>query len=64
MRDCNYFKNSDKMIAEDLSKQQALDADPKVIWNINFTGNIDQPAMPQCFILLEKLELILFFALI
>ena len=52
------------MIAEDLSKQQALDADPKVIWNINFTGNIDRPAMPQCFILLEKLELILFFALI
>ena len=28
------------MIAIDLSKQQALDADPKAIQQINFTGNI------------------------
>ena len=28
------------MVAIDLSKQQALDADPKVIQQINFTGNL------------------------
>ena len=28
------------MIAIDLSKQQALDADPKAIQKINFTGNL------------------------
>ena len=30
------------MIAIDLSKQQALDADPKAIQQINFTVNLDQ----------------------
>ena len=29
------------MIAIDLSKQQALDADSKAIQQINFTGNLD-----------------------
>ena len=29
-----------KMMAIDLSKQQALDADPKAIQKINFTGNL------------------------
>ena len=29
------------MIAIDLSKQQALDADPKAIQQINFIGNLD-----------------------
>ena len=29
------------MISIDLSKQQALDANPKVIQQINFTVNID-----------------------
>ena len=33
----NYFNNYDKMIAVDLSKQQAVDADPKAIQQINFT---------------------------
>ena len=37
-----YFKNSYKMIATDLSKQQALDADPKAIQQINFTANVDR----------------------
>ena len=35
--DYNYFNNYYKMIALDLSKQQALDADPKAIQQINFT---------------------------
>ena len=30
------------MIAIDLSKQQALDADPKVIHPYNFTGNLER----------------------
>ena len=29
------------MIAEDLSKQQALDADSRANQQINFTGNLD-----------------------
>ena len=30
------------MIAIHLSKQQALDTDPKAIQQINFTGNLEQ----------------------
>ena len=30
------------MIAIDLSKKQALNADPKTIQQINFTGNLEQ----------------------
>ena len=30
-----------KMIAIDLGKQQALDADPRAIQQINFTGNVN-----------------------
>ena len=38
--DYNYFNNYYNMIAIDLSKQQALDADPKAIQQVNFTGNL------------------------
>ena len=38
--DYNYFNKHYKMIAIDLSKQQALDADPKAIQQINITGNL------------------------
>ena len=31
-----------KMIAIDMSKQQALDAKPKAIQQINFTGNLEE----------------------
>ena len=37
-----YFKNYYKMIVVDLSKQQALDADPTAIHQINFTANLDR----------------------
>ena len=37
-----YFTNTYKMIAVDLSKQQALDADPRAIQQINFTANLDR----------------------
>ena len=42
LRDYNYFKNYYKMIGIDLSKQQALDADPKAIQQINFIGNLEE----------------------
>ena len=37
-----YFKDYYKMIAVDLSKQQALNADPKAIQHINFTANLNR----------------------
>ena len=52
-----YFKNYYKMIAVDLSKQQALDADPKAIQLINFTANLDRARRTRfCFILEEAKE--------
>ena len=35
-----YFKEHYKLIGIDLSKQQKLDANPKAIQQINFTGNL------------------------
>ena len=40
--DYNYFNNCYKMIAIDSNKQQALNADPKAVQKINFTGNLNQ----------------------
>ena len=37
-----YFKQKYELIAIDLSKQQALDGDPKAIQQINFTGNLNR----------------------
>ena len=42
------------MIAIDLSKQQALDVDPKEIQQINFTGNLDRPAGDTMFFIVEE----------
>ena len=39
--DYSYFADTYKMITVDLSKQQALDADPRAIQQINFTANLD-----------------------
>ena len=39
--DYQYFKDTYKMIAVDLSKQQALDADTRAIQQINFTANLE-----------------------
>ena len=39
--DYSYFADTYKMIAVDLSKQQALDADPRAIQQISFTANLD-----------------------
>ena len=40
--DYTYFKSYYKMIAVDLSKQQALDAYPKAIQQVNFTANVNR----------------------
>ena len=49
-----YFKNYYKMIAVDLSKQQALDADPKAIQQISFTGNLDRAGNTRIYFILEE----------
>ena len=36
-----YFEKNYRLIAADLSKQKALDADPKAIQQIIFTGKTD-----------------------
>ena len=41
------------MLAKDLSKQQVLDADPKAIQQINFTGNLNRANTRFYFILEE-----------
>ena len=38
--DYNYFKRHYKMLAIDLSKEQALDANLKAIQQINFSGKV------------------------
>ena len=40
--DYSYIMDTYKMIAVDLSKQQALDVDPRAVQHINFTANLDR----------------------
>ena len=40
------------MIAIDLGKQQALDADPRTIQQINFTANLDRPGNTTIFFII------------
>ena len=42
------------MIAIDLSKQQAIDVDPRAIQQINFTANLDRHGNTRCPLLLNK----------
>ena len=42
------------MIAVDLSKQQALDADPRAIQQINFTANLDRAGKTRIYFILEE----------
>ena len=42
------------MIAIDLSKQQALDADPRAIQQINFTANLDRAGNTRSYFILEE----------
>ena len=57
------FKDSYKMITVDLSKQKALDADPRAIQQINFTTNLDRAGKTRIYFILEEAkETILNFA--
>ena len=49
-----YFKNYYEMIAIDLSKQQALDDDPRAIQQINFTANLDRAGNTRIYFILEE----------
>ena len=51
--DYSYFADTYKMIAVDLSKQQALDADPRAIQQINFTANLDRAGNTRVYFILE-----------
>ena len=42
------------MIAVDLSKQQALNVDPKAIQQINFTVNLDRAGNTKIFFIIEE----------
>ena len=50
----NCFQNCYKMIAIDLSKEQALDADPKTIQQINFFANLDRAGNTTMFFIIEE----------
>ena len=52
--DYTYFKDYYKMIAIDLSKQQALNADPRAIQQINFTANLDRAGNTTIFFIAEE----------
>ena len=59
--DFSYFKKNYRLIAADLSKQKALDADPKAIQQIIFTGKTDNPIRVY-YILEQSKETILEFS--
>ena len=42
------------MIVVDLTKQQALDADPEAIQQINFTANLDRAGNTRIYFILEE----------
>ena len=52
--DYSYFANTYKMIGVNLSKQQALDADPRAIPQINFTANLDRAGNTRIYFILEE----------
>ena len=52
--DYSYFKENYRMIAIDLRKQQALDADPRPIQQINFTANLDRDEGATMFFITEQ----------
>ena len=61
--DYPYFKDSYKMIAIDLSKQQALDVGSRTIQQINFTANLDRAGNTMIYFILEEAkEIILDFS--
>ena len=61
--DYSYFQDYYKMIAIGLNKQQALDADPRTIQQINFSENLNRNGdMTMFFIIEEAKETVLNFS--
>ena len=52
--DYPYFKENYKMIATCLSKQQALDGDPRPIQQINVSTNLDRAGNTTIFFIIEE----------
>ena len=50
----NYLNKHYKMLAIDISKQKALEADPKAIQQINFTGNLERDNGATMFFIIEE----------
>ena len=53
------FKKYYKMIATDLSKQEALDVDPKAIQQIRFAVNLDRAGNTRFYFILEETKKLL-----
>ena len=54
--DYHHFKENCKMIAIDLSRKNELDAHPRGIQQINFTGNLDKAGNTTIFFIIEEAE--------
>ena len=52
--DCPYFRDNYKVIAVDLSRQQALDPDLRKIQQINFTANLDRADGARVYFIWEE----------
>ena len=52
--DYPYFKENYKIIAIDLSRQNELDEDPRVIQQISFTANLDKDGNTTIFFTIEE----------
>ena len=50
----SYFNENYKLIAIDLTKQHALDVDPRAIQQINFTANLDRAGNTTMFFIIEE----------
>ena len=61
--DYSYFQKYYKMIAIDISKEQALNADPRAIQQIDFTANLDRAGNTTVFFIIAKaIEILLDFS--
>ena len=54
--DYSYFEENYKMFAIYLSKQQALDAHPRAIQQINFTANLERAGNKTMFFIIEQAQ--------
>ena len=52
--DYPYFKDTYKMIAVDLSKQQVLNSNPRAIQQINFTASLDRAGNTRIYFIFEE----------